>query len=61
MTAIEEFFAAAEKLKKFGIIRSDKYLGDIAEFLVVSQLGMSLASSGREAGPHHAFCHLPHP
>ncbi|MFY2558184.1 DUF6998 domain-containing protein [Corallococcus terminator] len=50
MTAIGEFFAAAEKLKGLGIIRSDKYLGDIAEFLAVSQFGMTLASSGREPG-----------
>jgi hypothetical protein len=50
VTAIEEFFAAAEKLKKLGIIRSDKYLGDIAEFVVVSRLGMIPASSGRQTG-----------
>ena len=29
MTAIGEFFAAAEKLRNLGITRSDKYLGDI--------------------------------
>lgn len=50
LAAIGEFFSAADKLKKLGIIRSDKYLGDIAEFIVVSQLGMDQARSGREPG-----------
>jgi len=49
-TAIGDFFLAADQLKSLGIIRSDKYLGDIAEFIAVSQLGMSMASSGREPG-----------
>jgi hypothetical protein len=49
-TAIEAFFSAADTLKLLGIIRSDKYLGDIAEFIAASQLGMSMASSGREPG-----------
>jgi hypothetical protein len=50
VSAIGEFFSAAEKLKTLGIIRSDKYLGDIAEFIAVSELGMDLAVSGREPG-----------
>lgn len=49
-TAIGEFFSAADKLRTLGIIRSDKYLGDIAEFMAASQLGMSMASSGRQPG-----------
>ena len=48
--AIGEFFAAADKLKEFGIIRSDRYLGDIAEFICASSFGMVMAASGREPG-----------
>jgi hypothetical protein len=49
-TAIGDFFLAADRLKKLGIIRSDKYLGDIAEFIAKSQLGMNMVASGREPG-----------
>lgn len=48
--AIGNFFEAAEKLKNLGIIRSDKYLGDIAEFICTSTLGMAVAKSGRQPG-----------
>ena len=49
-TAIGEFFLAADRLKTLRIIRSDKYLGDIAEFIAVSQLGMTIVTSGTEPG-----------
>lgn len=50
MVAIGEFFSAAERLKKLEIIRSDRYLGDIAEFIAKAQLGMKMAKSCREPG-----------
>jgi len=49
-SCIDEFFAVVEKLKTLSIIRSHKYLGDIAEFICTSQFGMSLAHSGRQPG-----------
>lgn len=48
--AIDDFFAAAENLRTLGIIRSDKYLGDIAEFLCSRHLNLCLAQSGRQPG-----------
>ncbi len=50
MVAIGEFFSAADCLKKLEIIRSDRYLGDIAEFIAKAQLGMTMAKSCREPG-----------
>ena len=50
MKAIGEFFAAADRLKALEIIRTDRYLGDIAEFIAKSQLGMVMAASCREPG-----------
>ncbi len=47
---IGEFFAAADRLKELKIIRSDRYLGDIAEFIAKTQLGMTMAASCREPG-----------
>lgn len=48
--AIGDFFAAAEKLRELNIIRSDKYLGDISEFICKSELGVVLTVSGRQPG-----------
>jgi hypothetical protein len=50
LAAISKFFNAVDDLKKRKIIRSDKYLGDIAEFLCVRYLGLSLSSSLRQIG-----------
>lgn len=50
MKAIGEFFASADRLKALEIIRSDRYLGDIAEFMAKTQLGMTMAASCREPG-----------
>lgn len=50
MKAIAEFYAAADKLRKLKVVRSDRYLGDIAEFIVKESLGMELAKSCREKG-----------
>jgi hypothetical protein len=49
-SAIAQFFAAVERLKSLKVIRSDKYLGDIAEFICKDQFGLELATSGRQPG-----------
>ena len=48
--ALKQFYDAVDKLKRLRIIRSDKYLGDIAEFLCDVALGVVLAESGRHPG-----------
>jgi hypothetical protein len=48
--AIEQFFAAVDLLKSLKVVRSDKYLGDIAEFICKDQFGLELAASGRQPG-----------
>jgi hypothetical protein len=47
---ISEFFAVASKLNDAGIVRSDKLLGDIGEWLCVKTYGLVLAESGRNTG-----------
>lgn len=47
---ISEFFAVSSKLNDAGIVRSDKLLGDIGEWLCVKQYGLVLAESGRNKG-----------
>lgn len=47
---ISEFFAVASKLNDAGIVRSDKLLGDIGEWLCVKAYGLVLAESGRSKG-----------
>ncbi|MDR6957232.1 hypothetical protein J2W43_001208 [Pseudomonas brassicacearum] len=48
--AIGQFFASVEELKNLKIVRSDKHLGDIAEFLATAAFGMTLAESQRQEG-----------
>ncbi len=48
--ALVDFFNAIDELKKLGIIRSDKYLGDIGEYICKHFYELELASSGREPG-----------
>lgn len=48
--AIKEFYDSVEKLKSLGIIRSDKYLGDIAEYISSYFYEIELAESGRQPG-----------
>lgn len=48
--AIEGFFSAIKKLKDCKIIRSETYLGDIAEFIVKDANGVELALSLRQKG-----------
>lgn len=44
--AIGRFYASVDQ----NIVRSDKYLGDIAEFLAMSAFGMALAESQHQEG-----------
>jgi hypothetical protein len=46
--AIDTFFSAVETLTQLGVIRSGKYLGDIAEFLCCNLLHMELAESKKQ-------------
>jgi hypothetical protein len=48
--AIDAFFAAVAELKQVGVIRSNKYLGDIAEFLCCNFLHMELAANKTQNG-----------
>lgn len=48
--AIIQFFVAVKKLKDTGVIRSSKYTGDIAEFLVAEMLEIELSDNQREPG-----------
>ena len=48
--AIKNFFMAISKLKQLGIIRSDKYLGDIGEYICVQLYNMQLSKSQRQEG-----------
>lgn len=47
---ISEFFSCASRLNDAGIVRSDKLLGDIGEWLCVKEYGLVLAKSGRNKG-----------
>lgn len=47
---ISEFFAATAKLMDNAIVRSDKILGDIGEWICVKHYGLILESSGRHPG-----------
>lgn len=47
---IRDFFDCASKLLDAKIVRSDKLLGDIGEWLCVEKYGLVLASSGRNPG-----------
>ncbi|WP_198411347.1 DUF6998 domain-containing protein [Marinimicrobium alkaliphilum] len=48
--AIKDFKAAVQKLKRAGVVRSDRILGDIGEFLCASHFGIELESNLREQG-----------
>jgi hypothetical protein len=50
LSAISEFFDAVAKLRKLGVIRSDKYLGDLAEYIGQHFYEIELAVSGRQVG-----------
>ena len=48
--AIVDFFSSVEKLKTLGVFRSDKYLGDLGEYICTYFYDLELAESGREPG-----------
>ena len=48
--AIADFMTAASRLRAMRVIRSDRFLGDIGEFLAASEFGLQLASSSRQEG-----------
>jgi hypothetical protein len=47
---ITEFFKMVTRMKKLNIIRSDKYLGDIAEFICKEYYDLELENSQRNIG-----------
>lgn len=49
-TLIREFFDCTARLQQAGIVRSDKILGDLAEWLCVQRYGLVLETSGRHPG-----------
>ncbi len=48
--ALTSFSRAVRELKATGVIRSDRYLGDIAEFLCADAYGIVLEGNLREGG-----------
>jgi hypothetical protein len=48
--AIAKFSEAVAELKVAGVIRSDRYLGDVAEFLCADAFGIKLEQNLREGG-----------
>lgn len=48
--ALSNFRAAIKELKDVGVIRSDRYLGDIAEFLCADAFEIDLAENLRQIG-----------
>lgn len=54
--AISAFFDAVSELRKLGVIRSDKYLGDLAEYICTHFYEIELASSGRQIGHDGIDC-----
>jgi hypothetical protein len=48
--ALSAFHRGIKELKASGVIRSHRYLGDIAEFLCARAFGIDLATNQREAG-----------
>lgn len=48
--AIISFAASIDELKDAGVIRSDRYLGDLAEFLCADAFGIDLVTNLRQAG-----------
>jgi hypothetical protein len=48
--AIKKFFKSIKELRTRGVIRSDKYLGDIGEYICKEKYGIELCESGRQEG-----------
>lgn len=49
-TLIRAYFDCTSKLVDAGLIRSDKVLGDLAEWICVRRFGLVLETSGRHPG-----------
>ncbi len=50
LDAIARFFDSTSELRRLGVIRSDKYLGDLAEYICSHLFEIELAASGRQVG-----------
>ena len=50
LEALAGFASAVQELKDAGVIRSDRYLGDIAEFLCADAYGITLVPNLRQTG-----------
>ena len=50
VAAIVQFFDSVEKLRLLGVIRSDKHLGDLGEYIATHFYEIELALSGRQPG-----------
>jgi hypothetical protein len=48
--ALSKFAESVTELKAAGVIRSDRYLGDVAEFLCADAFGIRLENNLREGG-----------
>jgi hypothetical protein len=48
--AIAAFASSVKELKESGVIRSDRYLGDLAEFLCADAFQLDLATNLRQVG-----------
>lgn len=48
--AIAEFFTSVKTLKCLGVFRSDKYLGDLGEYICKYLYDIKLAENGRQQG-----------
>ncbi|TMN21898.1 DUF6998 domain-containing protein [Lentibacillus cibarius] len=48
--AIISFFKSVKELREKGVVRSDKYLGDIGEYICQQKYGIELCQSGRQKG-----------
>ena len=49
-TAIQALLKAVRELRSLNVIRSDRYLGDLGEFLAARQYDLKLAKSKRQKG-----------
>lgn len=48
--AIDDFFTAVEKLRSLEIIRSNRFLGDLGEFIASRAIGLQLNQNKRQKG-----------
>ena len=48
--ALDDFFNSTKRLKDIKVIRSDKFLGDIAEYICTREFNMRLADGSRQVG-----------